>query len=407
MRAIGQLFLWVLASLSVIGAAAAQTPQPDRPDARILIIDMPYFAAIDSLADRQRAIGFLRSDIEMFDAAETQVFEGGVTLVLVPRGPNLARLATVPAGERVAVVLAATPMWARMEQGRMQAPQPIDVFDVASEVFDRLGILGMRGTGAGSDRHVVDMHVFAPGWRIGRADPRFGNLMGWDHATECVLRRDPPRLVWPEDADLRVEFRPPEGVEPPSPSAQAAFIGVLTGLVSHGGNIQSRGAVGPRCEMGVAEPTRAFTNPSGPDAVDCPTDAERRGDSGDRVQACVSAAPRVASLGAGLDRGPVSVILRPQEVTLAAPELSGSLTVGAVDVQAQIGGVGIVLGQTGTAVPSQPAAPGAFEFSAQPGCPAGVSGEVRLGAGTDTITAILSRFHCREARREIGEVTLQ
>lgn len=371
------------------------------PDARILVIDMPYFGSITNRSVRQTAIDDMIADIAMFqDVAPSR----GRTFVFVPWGTNLRRVANVPPGGDVVTSLQGVQQFRAMREGTTLRTNHLNVDDIKNEVFDSLRQLGLRRQGPQGRSRRLDLHVFAPGWRLGRSG-NTGDLMAFEQATQCVLERGTTRVVWPANIELTVEFRVPQGLPRPSASAEAAFIGILTGFATSEPSIRTRGSNGPRCDLTQSETAEPYQDAAYADSLNC-----RIGDdivpvasgTGKRVNACRSDAPSAPAIGPGLDRGPVALVARAPVTELNQPQLTGSL-LSYVDGVARLGGVEV---RPGTRPPQLPLGQVEGRLVLRPGsgCQPEVGGELTLGQGTMMIIAKVSRYYCVEANLPLGEV---
>lgn len=382
-----------------LAALIASPAHATAPDGRVIVIDFPWFGQIADDRARRQALADVLADIQMF-AEEAPAAEG--TVLLAPRGPNMRVIAGSSdiVGEMAG--LRGTRDFMQAETGGGGPYAAMTVEDIRDGVHTALRRLGFWR----ANRPIVlDLHVFAAGWRLERRDA-FGDLMGTEQATACIVERGTVADVWPSHISLRVEFRIPEGAPAPSVSAEAALIGVLTGFSSEVPNVATRGASGPRCDIGEDRTAIGFIDPGMADNPDCARPPKRLATVGTTVQACRSAAPLATAIGVGLDRAPVLAIVRPAAPELRAPELQGSL-LGAVDPVARIGALEVRPGAPVQGGPTQAPAATTIELRPASTCRAGTSGDLVLGQGADAVTLIVSRYACDAADIPLGEVGIR
>lgn len=378
--------------LALVGVSEPVAAQNSAPDTRIIVIDVPYFSEISEGTERGRAIDDMLADIRMFEHSDP----ARKTIVLIPRLTNIRELAETDQGTDLAAILVSTSTFAAMRAGRESQTDFLNVEDVKAAIFRLLRSLRSSGT-RGRD-HVLDLHVFAPGWRLPRAG-NAGDLMGHEQATVCVIERGTKYRIWPEDFVLRVEFRLPEGISRPSASAEAAFIGVLTGFPTAQSNIMTRGSTGPLCEMDSGVRAMPYINANMVDSPDCQVDIEPILRTPERVTACRSMAPTAQSIGNGLDRRPLALVARMQDTRLHQPQLGGSF-LSQVEGRAIVGGVELAIAPLGKALAHFVLRPG-------PNCRPDQGGKLILGQGAEAVVAQIARYYCEDSELPFGEVTLQ
>lgn len=372
------------------------------PDARIIVIDLPHYARVGGAAQRSRALEDVFADIEMF---EEEAPSRGQTLVFAPDGANLSRILEARTGDDIAAELRGlrevSNAFSGISSGRYQN---ISLGDVNKALFQSLRRLRIHREPRDKPYHSLDVHVFAPGWRLGSSGPD-ENVMRTLQATECVIQRQNLSVRLQEWVHVTFEFRVPEGIEKPSESAEATFIGAVTGLHAGAKNVYTRGAAGPRCEMGTGVAAEPYADANFANAPNCNTDIKRLRTAYPAMNACRSSAPLAPPIGVGLDRTPLSLITRPVIAELARPTYDGSF-LAQVSGPAQVGGTTIPPMGQAAAGQLPTARPGAFRLSPKPTCIEGQGGSLSLRAADGAIEAVVSRFYCDDARLPIGEVAL-
>lgn len=392
----------LLLVLLVWGTVPANAQMSSQADARVILIDSGFYSSLPR-RKRDQAISDMRSDMRSFDEEYAAT---GATLVLGRDAAGSIRLIdTTGSGNPMAKSLRSGRLKDHledMERGRFDDLSPLDLNNIRPEMFDAVAKLGLLSRSRRGQQTVVDVHVFAAAWTIGTG---LGteDLMLTDQATECVIRRGPEVEVWPETVGVRFEFRTPDGIEYPSPSAMAAFIGSVTGFATDKHFIQTRGAASPLCPPRDGQIAVEYLDPRMANDLNCARDVKPRQTSMDISTRCIDLAPDRDPIGVGLERGPVAIVVRAEATTLVQPELSGTL-VPNVDVFARIGGVQIRPGRTPPTGQTQ--APGRLVFSGQGRCQKGEGGVVTLGSERGEVRSVVSRFYCVETELDLGMIEL-
>ncbi len=394
-RRIALLLAWAVALVIARSAAAS-------PDGRLIIVDLPYFANIATQDKRHQALKDVLDDIDMFEA-EAPSRAG--TIILAPNGPNIRRILKAHSGSNLASMLRQHRAFKNAMIGvKIRRYQFISLADIRRSLFDSLKLLSIHQEPNNKPWHKLDIHIFAPGWRLGSTGPE-KDVMRTEQATQCVVERESITQTLPPWVHVTFEFRIPEGIEEPSLSAEATFIGAVTGLYNRADNVHTRSVAGPRCAIGQGTKAKPYAHQNFIDAPSCKTDVMPISHSNLLISACGSLAPLAPAIGAGLDRRPVSVVSRPATVSLNRPRYNGTL-LQQVDGSARVGGIFIPpLGQAPSGqLPT--ASPAEFRLSPAPGCVNGQGGYLSLASAQSAVRAQISRFYCDDAILQIGEITL-
>lgn len=384
-------------------AGAPVLAQGSYPDGRILLIDFGHYAGLKSEKQRKQAIADMISDIEMF---QDEAPANGDTIVLAPSGLNNVRqILRVRSGDLVSKALQTHRAFKKAANGTARQGALLDLNDIRPAIHNAISVLGLARPNRSGTRNIVDIHIFSPGWRISSRN-QTQDLMGTNQATECVIERGPKVQRWPQHVIARFEFRMPEGVEVPSHSATAAFIGSVTGYSTDKPFIMDRGATGPLCELDIPKSSEAFIDPAMVDDLNCSADMQRRASSGEITFACRELAPNVPSVGANLARGPVALVLRPATAALKDPGLSGSL-VGRTDFTVYVGAATISAGISASGLPPQVATQGTLTLEGGASCRKGQEGHLTFGSGNGAIFGVISRYYCAVAELSLGMIELK